>query len=368
MRTKLASEKVAHMLNEWYGLIRQEKLREATAMKENIANVLPIMEENQDLLLYFSLLDFRYNLIKEDFTTSTQLFKNIEKKTSEVYKTDDMIQYYFYFFSGMYEFHRKNYTGAINYYKIAEERIKLIPDEIEHAEFHYKLSIAYYQIKQNFLSLSHAEKALFIFRKNPNYFEKCISCELIFGANKFDLLRFDEANRHYENALKTATIQNKPEFIGKAHHNIGLGNFCKKEWLLAESHFRKALQVHEHYQSSSGTRSMYMLTNVLYKNENIEEARFWYYETLNRVEEAKEVEYFAKLSLIHALYDAGDWLEIDRALRYLEEKRLWIDVEDLSLDIAEYLRRQHDYERVTYYLDKVIYAKNQIQKLSEELK
>ncbi|MDI5788264.1 hypothetical protein PO124_07050 [Bacillus licheniformis] len=60
----------------------------------------------------------------------------------------------------MYEFHKKDYTNAINYYKLAEEKLRTIPDQIEIAEFHYKLAIAYYQIKQNFLSLNHAKTAL----------------------------------------------------------------------------------------------------------------------------------------------------------------------------------------------------------------
>lgn len=80
-----------------------------------------------------------------------------------------MLQYYFYFFSGLYQFYIKNFTKAINFYRIAENWINKIPDEAERAEFNYQIAIAYYEIHQNFFSLTHAEKALESFLALGNY-------------------------------------------------------------------------------------------------------------------------------------------------------------------------------------------------------
>ena len=61
-------------------------------------------------------------------------------------KTDDMLQYYFLFFSGQYMFFKKKYIDAINYYKLAEDKLIKIEDEIEKAEFYYHLAISYYNM------------------------------------------------------------------------------------------------------------------------------------------------------------------------------------------------------------------------------
>ncbi|MFE6625584.1 hypothetical protein ACFVGK_41650, partial [Streptomyces sp. NPDC057740] len=156
------------MLNQWYSSIKQHNISAADAKKEEIQPLLDSMDENQDVLLYYNLLDARYLLLKEEYSKSGGVLDELEK-TAEEHETDDMIQYYFFFFSGMYAYYKKQYTKAIMYYKIAEERLKRIPDEIEKAEFHYYLSKAYYQIDQNHFSLVHAEIAYDTFKAHDTY-------------------------------------------------------------------------------------------------------------------------------------------------------------------------------------------------------
>lgn len=138
------------MLNQWYVMIKRHEVAQAVSIKYDIEHRLPNMEENQDLLLYFNLLDYRHKLLTEEFAASTKLFEDIQEQKADMQSTDDMIEYYYFFFAGMYEFHKKDYTNAINYYKLAEEKLRTIPDQIEIAEFHYKLAIA--TIKSNRIS------------------------------------------------------------------------------------------------------------------------------------------------------------------------------------------------------------------------
>lgn len=80
------------------------------------------MEENQDALLYYQLLEFRQELMLsymkskeiEDLHNAYETIKEIGK----LGQLTGMLEYYFYFFKGMYDFRRKELTTAISVYQI----------------------------------------------------------------------------------------------------------------------------------------------------------------------------------------------------------------------------------------------------------
>ena len=57
--------------------------------------MLPIMEEDQDVLLYFNVLDFRHKIMLENLNESKLLFKKLELEKEGIEKTDALLQYYF---------------------------------------------------------------------------------------------------------------------------------------------------------------------------------------------------------------------------------------------------------------------------------
>ncbi|MDA7027555.1 hypothetical protein PJ311_13270 [Bacillus sp. CLL-7-23] len=368
MKTKIAYEEVAKMLNQWYILIKRHEISQAISIKYTIEHQLPNMEENQDLLLYYNLLDYRHKLLTKEFAASNKLFEDIQYQKADMQSTDDMIDYYFFFFSGMYEFHKKDYANAINYYKLAEDKLRKIPDQIENAEFHYKLAIAYYQIKQNFFSLNHANTALKTFKMHDEYVQKAISSEMIIGANKLDLLRFEEAEKHHKQALKDAIIIENNLLIGMAHHNLGLCYINQDLLIHAQQHFKKALNFKEHEDSVYGIHSIFELTHVLYRLGFLEEAHKWYKKGFFRSKKAGEREYLSKFTLIHALYDEYDTFQIEQALEYLKTVNLWTDIAELTLDIALYYKKNGDADSAVGYFEKSHHARDQILKRMEVLK
>lgn len=70
--------------------------------------------------------------------------------------------------------------------------------------------------------MAYAEKALTIFREFEDYAHRSISSEMILGANKLDLFRYESAYEHYSHALKFAKAKQIPESEGKAYHNLGI--------------------------------------------------------------------------------------------------------------------------------------------------
>ncbi|BBP87687.1 hypothetical protein BsIDN1_13050 [Bacillus safensis] len=78
----------------------------------------------------------------------------------------------------------------------------MFPDDIERAEFHYKLVDAYYRIDQHFVSLNHLEKAKEMYSTSEFYKAKVVGCNIKFGANMYDLYRLDEAESYYRGSLE----------------------------------------------------------------------------------------------------------------------------------------------------------------------
>ncbi|ASB88414.1 MULTISPECIES: tetratricopeptide repeat protein [Bacillus] len=367
MNVKIAYEKVARMLNEWYGTIKRHQVPKAISMKEEIQSVLPYMEENQDLLLYFNLLDLRHNLMLEKLSDSKEAYEKIKKQEEQVKETNKMIQYYSLFFSGVYEFYKKNFIDAINYYRLAEDKLKSIPDEIESAEFHYKLAHAYYQIDQHFVSLSHAKKAKSIFNAHEDYKVKAIACDMMFGANLYDMYQLSEAEELFQNTLHEAKAINNQRATGIIYHNLGLIFERKNVLGLALEYFKKAMDLQEHFESQNGIRSMYMAARVLYESGDLSEGLNWYKNALTRTKKCNEEEYKSKLKIIYSIYEEYNQLEVNNAFKYLETKNLWSDVSELAEKVADFHKKTGDLNSCTEYLKKALNAKTQILKVTEAL-
>ncbi|MCY7773454.1 aspartate phosphatase [Bacillus haynesii] len=362
----IAFEEVAHAINDWYKVIRQHDFSKAAAMREEIKNTLPNMGENQTVLLYFNLIDSRYKLMTENYNESGELLDEVKAKALED-STDDMIHYYFYFFSGMYEFHQKRYVNAIIYYKIAEERLKKIPDEIEKAEFHYYLSKAYYRINQNVFSMTYAKIAYDTFKAHDSYKDKMINSEIMLGVNKLDLLLYEEAQKHFENVQLLAKESGLRLTESFALFNLGITYERQKMFIESSNCFKQALNIPEHLESFVGVRSMYMLSKVLFQLGAFEGARTWYEIALKKALDEGEREYLAKLNLVYALYAEQNDSEVRKNISVLDDMKLWTETADLSLEIAEYYKGKADFKKAAYYFEHSHFAKDKIIKISEAL-
>ncbi|MGG3102133.1 Rap family tetratricopeptide repeat protein [Bacillus velezensis] len=360
---KIEFEKVAQSLNEWYTVIKQNNIPKATAMRGKIVKALPDMEENQNVLLYFNLIDSRFKLMTENYRESGHLLGKADYETC----TDDMIQYYFYLFNGLYNFYQKDFIEAINFYKIAESRLSKVPDEIERAEFHYQTAIAYYEIRQNFFSLNHAEKALESFRAVDNYTNRVIKCTMLFAKNKVDLQQWEQAISLYKNAIHIAQKVKDGLSEGLGHFNLGVCYERQERLELAKESFLRALDIPEHCDSVYSIRSMYMLSRVFYKLGSIESARVWRSKALAYADKVNEEVYRAKLNLIYFVYDATDHESFDLNMNVLKGKNLWSDVADLSLNAALYYKKQENADLSSKYFEEACTAKDQIIKFTEAL-
>ncbi|MEC0483522.1 hypothetical protein [Bacillus glycinifermentans] len=143
---------VATKMNYWYNCIKNNRNTAAEEAKAEVEQEIKMMEENQDVLVYFSLLEFRHQLMLEELypNTGAKIEKQY-KKLKETRGTRDlngMLEYYYYFFMGMYYFRQKELVFSLNCYRKAELEIEAIEgDSTEKAEFYFKMAEVYYHMK-----------------------------------------------------------------------------------------------------------------------------------------------------------------------------------------------------------------------------
>lgn len=96
---KIAPAEIASMLNDWYLAIKKHEVEESSRLFEEVKPLLDDMEEDQEVLAYFSLLELRHKVLLHE--ARGQGFQHEEP--SHMNATSDMLKYYFFLFEGMYE-------------------------------------------------------------------------------------------------------------------------------------------------------------------------------------------------------------------------------------------------------------------------
>lgn len=105
---------------------------------------------------------------------------------------NEELQYYFYFFLGLYESLKSDQNDAIHYLEKAEERLPLLNDELEEAEFHFRTSGVYYNNRYSLLSIRHVQKAMDIFAKHGDI-HSIYRCKIVLALNYSDQKKYKEA-------------------------------------------------------------------------------------------------------------------------------------------------------------------------------
>ncbi|KIZ53616.1 tetratricopeptide repeat protein [Bacillus safensis] len=350
MGEKVASPFVAKMIGDWYGYIKKQDILKAENKRKEIVIAFENMEEDQNVLLYFNLIDSRYKMLAQEFEGSKDILKQID--IEEKQKTDDMIQYYCFFFNGMYEFYKKRFSDAINYYHIAETRLRNIPDDLERAEFNYQLSIAYYEIAQNHFSINHAKKALESFKSADLQESRVATTLMVIASNKMDLNQFVQAESTYKDAINLAAESkvDLPQALG--YFNLGI---CYER----QGKLQQALECLQNVFSVElkkphkplYMRTNYMLARVLFQLDKKAEGLDAHNESLMLANELADNAYIAKLNIIHLIYVTDDEIQLDAALDVLKNQKLWTDAAELSIMAARFYKKQDNYKLASKYFD-----------------
>ncbi|ANF38526.1 tetratricopeptide repeat protein [Bacillus velezensis] len=371
MASVLSSSAVGEKINEWYMYIRRFSIPDAEYLRREIKEELAGLEDDQDLHLYYSLMEFRHNLMLEyleplesqrieEQPRLSDLLADIDKKQARL---TGRLDYYFNFFRGMYELECREYLSAIQFFKKAESKLTYVKDHIEKAEFYFKMSEVYYYMKQTYVSMDYARQAYLIYKDAEKYNIRLTQCHSLFGANYLDVKQYDHAISHFQKAYTMAELEQQPQLMGRTLFNIALCHNNQNNKVEAIPHLKEAIAVFEKAQMSHSLPQPYfLLTQIYFKLKNIDNAYDYHKKGISICKEIDDIIYEEKFKFLEYLYmpDPRDTL-INDCLHFLENKLMYADIEELALDVAKYYYTQEEYKKASVYFLKVEEARQQIE-------
>lgn len=135
--------------------------------------------------------------------------------------TDNLLSYYYFFFKAIHATSIGNYNLARKYYDKAEIKLKEIPDQLEHAEFYYKLSTFSCHNQQYVPAIKQASKAKEIFSKYKGYELNIGYCNNLSGLSCTHLKEYELAEEYFISAMDIFQKEKEEQAILYVRHNLG---------------------------------------------------------------------------------------------------------------------------------------------------
>ncbi len=337
----IASQEVGNMLNSWNLAIQKGDLSAAIEMQDDIDRAIDLMEENQDILLYYQLLSFRLKLKLQNISRNLDkpfFQRNAPDEREE--KTNKLMSYYFYFYNGIYHDYLQDYDKALSYFRIAEKKLAYVDDEIEKAEFHYKIAVLFYDLKMPFLSKYHAQIACDTFNAHETYNKRQINCRMLHALNLIDQFEYDKARALFSEAENMIESINDNHLIIHLYYNMGFLESKKENLEEASALFRRTLSYKEiENQDLLKLRCLYELSRIEISSKS-NDAIEWIDLGISLSEQVNHNVFQIKFKLLKELLyekNQSQLNNINNLCLELEEKRIWVDLEEILVDVAKYL-------------------------------
>lgn len=347
---KLSSIDAAEEMNNWYKAIQDYDLPKSRLLQNKIKTILQNMEEDQNVLLYYSLLDFRAQLMTEK-SNETAAEKLSELEQSKQY-LNGVLSYYYSFFKGMYHFKNHRYVSAISFYKMAEEKVEQLNDEVEKAECYYKLSHVYYEMQYNDLSIAYAQMALRIYQRHPDYSRQIFFLYMLLAGNLSDESQYRETTNILRRAIHLSNRINDKRL--KAIVNLNMGITYNQQHLFpkAEFYIKKACAQFQELKDRYYVKALLnLMENYVYRGFD-KQAESIYNMGIKEALRRDEKEFTTKFQLIREMLpNYGNKDTINHSFKILVKLNLFPDAADYSIDFAHRFKKLGKFESAVEYYE-----------------
>ncbi|MEC3606532.1 Rap family tetratricopeptide repeat protein [Bacillus glycinifermentans] len=361
---KIASEEVANTLNTWYRAIRRNDTEQSIRLFEEIGPLLAEMEEDQEVLIYYSLLELRHKIMLYD--TRGKKIEHQEELTNGGSTASDITSYYYYLFSGAYEVYKKNYEQAISFYKIAEKKLANVHDEIEVAQFHDKFGKLYYYMGQNLVSLNHTRQAIEIFKSYADHNINLVSTYITMAGNYTEMGKYKEAEEYLTEAIKTARDAGDHFKEMQLFHNFGL-LYSAMDRPEESIRFLETVLADQAYAASDYYfNAVFLMIKELFEIGEHDRAAAFYKEGKERAKGMQNEIFDAKIDILYAIYAGDDEKAVNdckESLEVLFRSKQYDSVRELSLLTANVYRQKSLYKEAAYFFLEAIKAEEKMKKM-----
>lgn len=345
---------VISLMDSWNIHMRSQDLEQARETRSEVEQKLKGMEDIQ-LANHHQLLEARYQLLEENYDRAGELLVKLEAAKEEL---DGLYTYYFHFFKGMAAYGRKDYNEALEHYGVAGEMLEAVTDELEIAEYHYKLAANHYYNRRTSLSINHTRQALDIFWHH-DHLKRIADSEVLLGVNCVDIRQYEEAEEKFYYALDYANKIKDNLFKALIYHNLGMLYADQNLSSAAVTWLEKSLEL-DHVTPHL---TVYEIAREKFKLGEIEEADTLVTKGIKLSHEADDDRYVYHFRLLEALYsDKNNDFEnvYKEGLSVLESEELWVDVQEYSEDLAQFYRKNKQYKNASDYYNHAIKARKKI--------
>ncbi|WP_018767443.1 response regulator aspartate phosphatase [Bacillus sp. 105MF] len=350
------NEQLTELLNQWYLQIRARDRETSIRSKKEIEKHLDKLKNNQSLLFYYSLLNFRYGYLIDNLNVSKNSFDIIE--TFET-PQEDFLAYYYHFFKAIHSKAIGSYTLAEEHYNKAEALLFHIPDELEKAEFYYNLAIFHYHIYQVLLATKYVTIAKEIFLKNNECELKIAYCNNLLGLACTHLKEYKLAEEYFISAIELFRKFGNERDILVSRQNIGLMYAEQKQSSLAIRYLSEVNEkMPENYKALFVEAKQRMnLKETEIALELIEKGM----QICNRLELSEYQHRFKIMEKVCKKYSTENLeKEILAGMDYFKSENLWEYVQEYSEILAVRFHTDANFEKASTYFFLSYEAKEKI--------
>ncbi|WP_242310385.1 hypothetical protein [Bacillus cereus group sp. BfR-BA-01331] len=212
------NEQVTKLFNDWYLAMLKQDVSQAKNLKHEIEEKELNFKEDENLALYYSLLDFRYKILTDSLSITKDSFEKID---SYSISSNNQLSYYYHLFKGIYATLTTNYNLACEHYEEAEKLLVNISDKLEEAEFNYRFAIFNQHFYKPIEAIQYANKAREVLITHRDYEKTVASCDSVLGASCVQLRQYEQAEEHYNSAINVLQKQNEESLLLRVRNNLG---------------------------------------------------------------------------------------------------------------------------------------------------
>jgi len=348
------------VLEEWKQSLRDQDIEKSTALKEKLAT--EVSHAGYAIKKEFVYLKTKHELVKRDLTNARKSIIKMEKYLSD---SDLLYLHQYHCMKGMLSLLDKKYEPALYHYKLAEKKIEAVTDPGDIAEFHYNISVVYYEVDKITLALQHVNKAVRLFDDQKNI-KKIADCQVLLASCHYEIKQYVESERYYRKALQYSEKIEYSTLKSMVHHNLGYlyGEQFKSQEAIKQ--LLKSIELPGSFDAEHEIKTYFLLTRESYRLGNIENGNKFYeigYELCNK---RQNPEYKYHLRVLKSSYDPdyssykeleNEYIEI---INYFVENEIWYFVGQYGSILAQFYRDNGDFEEACEYYDLLVVAKEKL--------